>query len=103
MLGDPPRCATHGAVLTSGGTCLLCIKRLGDPSAPPTRNVLPWATAFVVGGLVVLAVVFKVYLSVSDKHPAQAATGDPAPAYGPPPLPTTVTTPTSRIPGNDRA
>lgn len=104
MLGDPPRCATHKTVLTSGGTCLLCMRRVGDPGAPArSKNVLPWATALVVGGLVVLAVVFKLYLSVSDRHPAEAATAEPTgTAAFDAPLPTTVTTPTS-IPGTDPA
>jgi mycoredoxin len=102
MLGDPPRCATHKTVLTSGGTCLLCIRRVGDPSEPK-RSVLPWATAAVVGGLVVLAVVFKIYLSVSDRHPAQASTAEPTTGSAvAAPLPTTVTT-SSTVPGTDQA
>lgn len=105
MLGDPPRCATHKTVLTSGGTCLLCVRRIGlgpHPSgASSPRNVLPWATVAVVGGLVVLAVVFKIYLSVSDRHPAQAATAEPT-GTAAAPLPTTMTT-SGKIPGTDPA
>lgn len=94
MLGDPPRCATHKTVLTSGGTCLLCMRRIGEPVGDTVKkNLLPFATALVVGGLVVLAIVFKIYLSVSDRHPAQAATAEPTgTAAGIAPLPTTVTT-----------
>jgi mycoredoxin len=99
MLGDPPRCATHKTVLTSGGTCLLCMRRVEPPASG--RNVLPWTIALVVGGLLVLAVVFRVYLSVSDRRPALAATAEPA-TTAVPPLPTTVTT-TSPIPGTDPA
>jgi mycoredoxin len=101
MLGDPARCATHKTVLTSGGTCLLCIRRVGDPSdASSSTNILPWATGLVFAGLVVLAVVFKIYLSVSDKHPAQAATAEPTGTAVSTPLPTTVST-SSAIPGSD--
>ena len=106
MLGDPPRCATHKTVLTSGGTCLLCARRIGDPSgAPASTKMLPWATGAVVGGLIVLAVLFKVYLSVSDQHAAKAATAEPASTNEAPPLPSTVTTggAGTTIPGNDPA
>ena len=103
MLGDPPRCATHKTVLTSGGTCLLCMRRIEEPiGASVKRNLLPFATALVVGGLVVLAVVFKIYLSVSDRHPAQAATTEPTGAAATvAPLPTTVTTPTGTTSTSD--
>jgi glutaredoxin len=101
MLGDPPRCATHKTVLTSGGTCLLCMRRVEAPAKGP--NILPWTIALVVGGLVVLAVVFRVYLSVSDHRPAQAATAEPnGTATAVTPLPTTATTSTP-IPGTDPA
>lgn len=99
MLGDPPRCATHKTVLTSGGTCLLCVRRIEPPE--DQRKVLPWAVTLVVGGLVVLAIVFRVYLSMADRHPAQAATAEPVPTFAAP-LPTTVTT-SSPIPGTDHA
>lgn len=103
MLGDPPRCATHKTVLTPGGTCLLCMRRIGDAAGRTTpAKVLPWATAIVVGGLVVLAVAFRIYLSVSDRHPAQAATAEPPATVGPGPLPTTITTSTA-LPGTDPA
>ena len=103
MLGDPPRCATHKTVLTSGGTCLLCMRRIEEPLGDSVkRNVLPWATGAVVGGLVVLAIVFKIYLSVSEKHPAQAAAAEPngtGTGVTVEPLPTTMST----VPGTDRA
>lgn len=97
MLGDPPRCATHKTVLTSGGTCLLCMRRIEEPIGESVKkNLLPFATALVVGGLVVLAIVFKIYLSVSDRHPARAATAEPTgTAVAIAPLPTTVTTSTT--------
>jgi glutaredoxin len=64
------------------------------------RDALPWTVGLVFGGLIVLAVVFKIYLSVSDHHPAQAAAAEPT-ADAPAPLPMTVTT--GPIPGTDRA
>lgn len=100
MLGDPARCATHKTVLTSGGTCLLCMRRIDDAGGgDPRRKVLPWTTAAVVGGLVVLAVVFKIYLGVSDRHPAQAATAEPSGTSGTSvaaPLPTSISNGTDR-------
>lgn len=48
---------------------------MGDGKAK--TNLLPWIVGLVVGGLITSAVVFRVYLNVSDRHPAYAATPDP--------------------------
>lgn len=106
----PARCVTHGTVLTSAGTCVLCERRSGRsteapasrsssvPDAPTSIRALP---LIVIGLVVVLvggAAVHRVVMVGSDlarpvpksesarsRHPASASNaGSPSPASGAP-------------------